>query len=85
MKKFVCFILLIVSGLSMAANPKATPRLSGVALIAQVKAGSTQETTGSYQQWFALGYLAGIADLSQGKSWCDTGKVKTGEIDSHRS
>ncbi|ERJ36418.1 hypothetical protein D7192_15540 [Burkholderia cepacia] len=28
------------------------------------------------------GYLAGVADATEGKAWCDNGRVKPGEIDS---
>jgi hypothetical protein len=31
---------------------------------------------------FLSGYLAGVADASVGKDWCDTTRVKTIEIDS---
>jgi hypothetical protein len=31
---------------------------------------------------FANGYLAGIADITQGKIWCDEWKTKPHEIDS---
>lgn len=30
----------------------------------------------------ADGYLAGVSDSTQGKTWCDKGKVKAGEINS---
>ncbi|WP_047196988.1 Rap1a/Tai family immunity protein [Caldimonas brevitalea] len=30
----------------------------------------------------AEGYLAGVADASEGRSWCDQGTVKVDEIDS---
>nr|WP_269506123.1 Rap1a/Tai family immunity protein [Burkholderia sp. IMCC1007] len=28
------------------------------------------------------GYLAGVVDATEGKDWCDSGRVKPGEIDS---
>ncbi|WP_454764135.1 Rap1a/Tai family immunity protein [Cupriavidus campinensis] len=34
-------------------------------------------------QSFLDGYLAGAADAAEGKAWCNTGKVKRGEIDSY--
>lgn len=30
----------------------------------------------------ALGYVAGVADATQGKAWCDKSRVKTIEMDS---
>lgn len=52
------------------AFPKA-PRLSGAQLLFQ------------FQQdpRYAKGYLAGVADAAQGRPWCDTGRVKSVELD----
>jgi hypothetical protein len=69
-----------------ASYPPA-PRLSADRLIAYYQGGPTQaERTDAVflpGQHYAKGYLAGVADASQGRLWCDTGRVKTLEIDAH--
>ncbi|OYO29083.1 Rap1a/Tai family immunity protein [Janthinobacterium sp. PC23-8] len=47
------------------------PRLTGAQLLAR----SEQDPR------YAKGYLAGVADAAQGRLWCDTGRVKSVELD----
>ena len=65
--------LLFVAALcsSCAQAYPTAPRLSGAQLLARFE----QDTR------YASGYLAGVADAAQGRQWCDTGRVKSVEID----
>lgn len=69
-----------------AAYPPA-PRLSADRLIAAYQegppGGETADALFLAGQRYAQGYLAGVADAAQGRQWCDTGRVKTVEIDAH--
>ena len=47
------------------------PRLTGAQLLVR----SEQDPR------YAKGYLAGVADAAQGRLWCDTGRVKSVELD----
>lgn len=64
------FFLSVLS-LSCAHAYPTAPRLSGAQLLAQ----SQQDPR------YAKGYLAGVADAAQGRLWCDTGRVKSVELD----
>lgn len=67
-----------------AAYPPA-PRLSAEQLIADYReappAGQAADPAMLPRQRYARGYLAGVADATQGRQWCDTGRIKTVEID----
>ena len=67
-----------------AAYPVA-PRLSAEQLIAYYQKvpfnGTSADPAFLLNQRFAQGYLAGVADAAQGRQWCDTGRLKTLEID----
>jgi len=67
-----------------AAYPPA-PRLSAERLIADYQeappAGQAADPAMLLRQRYARGYLAGAADAAQGRQWCDTGRIKTVEID----
>lgn len=67
-----------------AAYPVA-PRLSAEQLIAYYQEvppdGVSADPAYLLNQRFAQGYLAGVADAAQGRQWCDTGRLKTLEID----
>ena len=67
-----------------AAYPPA-PRLSADRLIASYQEGPSSGETADpaflLNQRYAQGYLAGVADAAQGRQWCDTGRLKTVEID----
>lgn len=79
MRKIPLFAVLSLSASAcLAAGP--VPRLTGEALVERYgKTGNDPFTL--RDKSFLDGYLAGVADASEGKAWCDTGKVKTGEID----
>ena len=47
------------------------PRLSAAQLLAHL----------DQDPRYAKGYLAGVADAAQGRLWCDTGRVKSVELD----
>ncbi|MEG1052910.1 MAG: Rap1a/Tai family immunity protein [Janthinobacterium sp.] len=61
------------------------PRLSADQLIAAYQegppSGDTADPAFLLNQRYAQGYLAGVADAAQGRRWCDTGRLKTVEID----
>lgn len=61
------------------------PRLSADQLIATYQegppAGEAPDPAFLLGQRYAQGYLAGVADAAQGRQWCDTGRLKTVEID----
>ena len=61
------------------------PRLSADQLIAYFRevpaAGEAPDPAFLFGQRYAQGYLAGVADAAQGRRWCDTGRLKTVEID----
>lgn len=81
----ICLSLLLSNG--VIANQIAAPRLTAKMLIAHY---SGQIGTPLHEQsadaiiktQLADGYLAGVADSTQGKNWCDKGKVKVDEINS---
>lgn len=67
------------------AQQVAVPRLTVKTLIAYYagQAGipfHEQSADAISKTRLADGYLAGVADSTQGKTWCDEGKVKTNEI-----
>lgn len=70
MRPLFFFFVLFLSCAHACAYPTA-PRLSGAQLLFQ------------FQQdpRYAKGYLAGVADAAQGRLWCDTGRVKSVELD----
>ena len=67
-----------------AAYPPA-PRLNAEQLIAYYQEGPSRGDMADpaflLGQRYAKGYLAGVADAAQGRLWCDTGSVKTVELD----
>lgn len=88
MKIEAVVLSLFVSIVSASANDSiATPRLTAESLIRYYSGQpgtplSEQSPDSIVKMQFADGYLAGVADSTQGKSWCDKGKVKTTEINS---
>lgn len=69
------------------AKQNAVPRLTVKTLISYFsgQAGTPfQEQSADVISKIQLadGYLAGVADIAQGKTWCDKGKVKPDEINS---
>jgi hypothetical protein len=73
-----------VARASAAGYPPA-PRLSAGQLIAYYHdvppKGASADPAFLLKQRYAQGYLAGVADAAQGRQWCDTGRLKTVEID----
>ncbi|WP_300760002.1 Rap1a/Tai family immunity protein [Janthinobacterium sp.] len=67
-----------------AAYPPA-PRLSAEQLMVYYGVasddGEARDPGALFHQQYARGYLAGVADAGQGRQWCDTGRIKTVEID----
>lgn len=68
-----------------AVNYPAAPRLSADRLISYYQegapTGAAPDPAFLLNQRYAQGYLAGVADAAQGRQWCDTGRLKTLEID----
>lgn len=81
----LCLCLPNARGQGTAYPP--APRLSADRLIASYQegppGGETADPLFLLGQRYAQGYLAGVADAAQGRQWCDTGRVKTVEIDGH--
>ena len=81
----LCLCMPSARGQSAAYPP--APRLSADRLIAAYQegppGGETADALFLPVQRYAQGYLAGVADAAQGRQWCDTGRVKTVEIDAH--
>lgn len=79
----LCLCLPGARGADAAYAP--APRLSADQLIAHYTKGPPQGEMADpallLDQRYAKGYLAGVADAAQGRLWCDTGRVKTVEID----
>lgn len=86
MKKAAILICLSLMFANTAlANQIAVPRFTVKTLISHYSAQAgtpfhEQRAESISKTWFADGYLAGVADSTQGKNWCDKGKVKTDEI-----
>lgn len=88
MNRSAIFIVLSImfSG-GVAADQIAEPRLTVKTLITHYS-GQTgvplhEQSADAYiKTQFADGYLAGVADSTQGAAWCDKGKVKIDEINS---
>ena len=81
----LCLSLLFSNG--VIAQQTAVPRLTVKILIAHYsgqigKPFHEQSADAIIKTQLADGYLAGVADSTQGKIWCDKGKVKTDEINS---
>ncbi len=64
---------------SAIADP--VPRVDGARLLDGVSRSDSSPYADAERHAMA-GYLAGVADATEGKDWCDTGRVKPGEIDS---
>lgn len=90
MKRF-CVITVALGLLSLqngiAAEPrKPVPRMTGQEFVERFFDSAdtplAQQTPQMLlERELALGYVAGVADASQGEKWCDKGLVKTIEID----
>ena len=68
------------------AQPVGAPgRLSGAQAVERWVGPSKFDRSAAqqYELQFVDGYLAGVADATEGKEWCDTHKVKAHEIDAY--
>ena len=78
-------LLAALSVSASAAGYLPAPRLSADQLIAYYHdvppQGVSADPAFLLNQRYAQGYLAGVADAAQGSQWCDTGRLKTVEID----
>ena len=86
-KKAILICLSLVFSNGVMAKQIAVPRLTVKMLIAhysgQIGTPFHEQSADSiFKIRLADGYLAGVADSTQGKVWCDKGKVKTDEINS---
>ena len=84
---FIVLSLCLPSVQGQGAAYAPAPRLSADRLIAYYQQGPAKgamdDAVFLLDQRYAKGYLAGVADAAQGRLWCDTGRLKTVEIDAH--
>lgn len=78
-------LLAAVNSLSHAQPTGAPGRLSGSQAVERwiAPANSDRTLAQVHELQFVNGYLAGVADATEGKEWCDTHKVKAHEIDAY--
>ncbi|WP_175775580.1 Rap1a/Tai family immunity protein [Burkholderia anthina] len=75
------FLVASLSASIGIAHGAAVPRVDGTRLLDGMS--RTDNTPYADAERHAMtGYLAGVADTTEGKDWCDNGRVKPGEIDS---
>jgi len=76
----MCVVFLLSAGVSLA-NAEGVARVDAERLV-----NGMSKTDGSAhalaERHYLAGYLAGVADAAEGKSWCADRKIKSGEIDS---
>ena len=75
----IAFASLSASIGSATAAP--IPRADGTRLLDGLSRSDNTPYAGAERHAMA-GYLAGVADATEGQDWCDNGRVKPGEIDS---
>ena len=86
-KTAILICLALVYSNELLAKQIAVPRFTVKTLVAYYS-GQTgtpfheQSADAIIKTRLADGYLAGVADSTQGKTWCDKGKVKPDEINS---
>ena len=80
---FIALCLCLPCAHAQAPAYPPAPRLSADQLIGAYQEGQSGGAAADALpgQRYAKGYLAGVADAAQGRLWCDTGRVKTLEID----
>lgn len=84
MNVFVIRSVFVFASLSASigiAHGAALPRVDGVRLLD----GMNRTDNSPYadaERHAMTGYLAGVADATEGTAWCDNGRGKSGEIDS---
>ncbi|RQV62466.1 hypothetical protein DF018_26930 [Burkholderia cenocepacia] len=64
-----------------SATAAQIPRADGTRLLDGLSRSDNTPYAGAERHAMA-GYLAGVADATEGQDWCDNGRVKPGEIDS---
>ncbi|NTZ84906.1 hypothetical protein FCJ61_18335 [Burkholderia metallica] len=75
------FLFASLSASIAIAQGAAIPRVDGTRLLDGMS--RTDNTPYADAERHAMtGYLAGVADTTEGRDWCDNGRVKPGEIDS---
>ena len=84
---FIVLSLCLPNAHGQGAAYAPAPRLSADQLIAYYQEGPAKGAMADavflLDQRYAKGYLAGVADAAQGRLWCDTGRLKTVEIDAY--
>ncbi|PFH28632.1 hypothetical protein BX604_2388 [Burkholderia sp. JKS000303] len=84
MNVFVIRSVFVFASLSASigiAHGAALPRVDGIRLLNGMSRADNTPYADA-ERHAMTGYLAGVADTSEGKDWCDNGRVKPGEIDS---
>lgn len=78
-------VLAAITSFSYAQPTGAPGRLSGSQAVERWIGPSKFDRTEAqqYELQFVDGYLAGVADATEGKEWCATQKVKAHEIDAY--
>lgn len=66
----------------MASGFESIPRLTANELVERMNKTDERDRT-ILEKNHIWGYMAGVADASQGSKWCDPGNVKRDEIDSY--
>ncbi|KWC37312.1 hypothetical protein WL48_13930 [Burkholderia ubonensis] len=75
------FVFVLLSATAGIANGTAVPRVDGVRLLDSMSRADNSPYANA-ERHVMTGYLAGVADSTEGRDWCGTGRVKSGEIDS---
>ncbi|KVG72914.1 hypothetical protein WJ47_09140 [Burkholderia ubonensis] len=75
------FVFVLLSTTVGIANGTAVPRVDGVRLLDSMSRADNSPYA-NVERHVMTGYLAGVADSTEGRDWCGTGRVKSGEIDS---
>lgn len=85
-KLFLIRNVAVVASLSASigiasATATAVPRVDGVRLLDGMNRADNSPYADA-ERHAMTGYLAGVADATEGTEWCDNGRGKPGEIDS---
>lgn len=84
MKRFLVRNVFAFTSLSASigsATAAPLPRADGARLLDGLSRSDNSPYADAERHAMA-GYLAGVSDATEGKDWCDNGRVKPGEIDS---
>lgn len=80
-KLLLLVVLSLLANGCMASGFKSVPRLTAYDLVERMSKTDERDST-ILEKNHISGYMAGVADASQGSKWCDPGNVKRDEIDS---